>query len=284
VLSLRHACALAAAALLAGCVTLTEQPRAIVAYAGSVAVEHLPCGAASAALAATSNEGAIEASAIRLLTWNIHKQADDGWQRDLGRFVDGADIVLLQEAVLSRELRGLLEGAGFGWVMASSFLYGGHDIGVLTASRVAPAASCTERIGEPLIVVPKSGVVTWFRLQGGDAPLAVVNLHAINFALTLGAFDRQLTELAAALAGHRGPVIFAGDFNTWTDERRAAVQATAAKLGLREAALSDDRRSRFFGRQVDHVLVRGLDVVDAYAVAVHSSDHNPVIATLRISR
>ena len=85
----------------------------------------------------------------------------------------------------------------------------------------------------------------------------------------------------APLADVTIPLVFAGDFNTWTDERRAAMRAVADKLGLHEVALSQDRRSRFFGKQVDHVLVRGLDVVDAYAVAVHSSDHNPVIATLR---
>ena len=43
-----------------------------------------------------------------------------------------------------------------------------------------------------------------------------------------------------------------------------------------------DTRTRFLGQQVDYVFVRGLDVVDAEAPAVESSDHNPVIATLRL--
>ena len=34
--------------------------------------------------------------------------------------------------------------------------------------------------------------------------------------------------------------------------------------------------SRFFGREVDHILVRGLTVVAAATIAVKSSDHNPV--------
>jgi endonuclease/exonuclease/phosphatase (EEP) superfamily protein YafD len=38
----------------------------------------------------------------------------------------------------------------------------------------------------------------------------------------------------------------------------------------------------FFGHQLDHILVRGLDVVDAEAIPVESSDHNPVRATFRL--
>ena len=38
------------------------------------------------------------------------------------------------------------------------------------------------------------------------------------------------------------------------------------------------------GRQLDHILVRGLDVVAAEVMRVDSSDHNPVRATLRVAR
>jgi len=276
---------LAVAALcgaLAGCVTLTEQPRALIWRAGALAVRTLSCDAARTAVAKATSTDGLDPRAIRVVTWNIHKQADDGWQRDLVRFLAASDVALLQEAVLDDELGGIVERAGMGWVMASSFLYGGHDIGVLTAARIAPLASCTERIGEPLIVVPKSAVVNWYRLQGRDDALAVVNVHAINFSLTLGAYEAQLTVLADTLAAHRGPVIFAGDFNTWTDTRRDAMNALAARLGLVETRFTDDRRSLFLGKQLDHILVRGLDVVEVMAIPVQSSDHNPLIATLRV--
>jgi endonuclease/exonuclease/phosphatase (EEP) superfamily protein YafD len=270
----------ALAAALAGCVTLTDEPRAIVLRGGEPSVQRLPCDGVHPGHAGSA--GALDPGAIRVVTWNIHKQSQAGWQRDLARLVASSDVVLLQEAVLDRELRALVEGDGFGWIMASSFLYLGRDIGVLTASRVAPVAACTERVGEPLIVVPKSSIVSWFALAGRDQPLAVVNLHAINFSLTLGSYDAQLAALAAALADHRGPIVFAGDFNTWTDARRDAMNALAARLGLVETRLADDRRSTFFGHQVDHVLVRGLEPVAVEAIAVRSSDHNPVVATLRV--
>jgi endonuclease/exonuclease/phosphatase (EEP) superfamily protein YafD len=46
---------------------------------------------------------------------------------------------------------------------------------------------------------------------------------------------------------------------------------------------AEDARTRFLGQQVDHLYVRGLEVVSASTPSVQSSDHNPVLATLRIA-
>jgi endonuclease/exonuclease/phosphatase (EEP) superfamily protein YafD len=106
-------------------------------------------------------------------------------------------------------------------------------------------------------------------------------VHAINFALTLGAYRAQFDALAEALAEHRGPLILAGDFNTWTNERASVVRDVAERLHLTEVPFAVDRRSVFFGHQLDHIFVRGLMPVAAMARDVTSSDHNPVAATLR---
>src|SRR5207244_3963736 len=155
----------------------------------------------------------LDPQSIRVLTWNIHKEDDQGWQRDLATFVRDNDIVLLQEVVLHEPLRRVIEQAGLQWVMASSFLYGGNDIGVLTAARVSPYASCTERVVEPLLRIPKSAVLSWFDINGMNVKLAIVNVHAINFSLSLEAYRAQFEALAEALAAHDGPIIFGGDLN-----------------------------------------------------------------------
>jgi endonuclease/exonuclease/phosphatase (EEP) superfamily protein YafD len=285
----RRLLAAAAATLplaLAGCVSITVQPRALLLDSdGRVQVQSLACtGPALAARAAraVAEDQALDPHSIRLLTWNLHKQEDAGWARDLARFAATQDLLLLQEATLDPALREVVEGAGLQWVMASSFLYSDVDIGVVTGSRKAPLASCTQRVVEPLIRIPKSGVITWFRLAGRSQTLAVVNVHAINFALTLGGYREQLEHLAAALETHRGPIVFAGDLNTWTDSRNAVVQAVAQRLGLTELKFERDMRTLFLGRQLDHILVRGLEAIDVEAIPVRSSDHNPVRATLRV--
>jgi endonuclease/exonuclease/phosphatase (EEP) superfamily protein YafD len=216
------------------------------------------------------------------MTWNIHKESDSGWQKDLDTLARASDIVLLQEVTLQPAVRDILRDVDLQWVMASSFTFGADDIGVLTASRVAPRASCTQRVVEPLLRLPKSAVISWFGLKGMQKTLAVVNVHAINFSLSIGSYREQMSALADALANHDGPVIFAGDFNTWSAAREDAVNDVARRLGLREIKFEEDKRTLFFGKQLDHILIRGLRVASASAIEVKSSDHNPVTATLQL--
>ena len=273
------------ALLLSSCVMLTALPRAIVQEPdGNLVVRSIPCtaGGVGSHVGDTKLRGALDPAAIHMLTWNIHKQGDAGWDRDLVRFAAGKDLVLLQEAVLSPPLRAILDDEHLRFTMASSFIYGDADIGVLSAAHVSPVAECTERVVEPWLRIPKSATVSWFALEGTNQTLAVVNVHAINFSLSVSGYRSQFESLVGALRNHDGPILFAGDLNTWTDERWTVVREATAALGLTEIKIADDLRSLFLGHQLDHVLVRGLDVVTATVFAVESSDHNPVTATLRV--
>jgi endonuclease/exonuclease/phosphatase (EEP) superfamily protein YafD len=285
-------------AILCGCITLTVEPRAVVSVPGGAArVMTLKCGAVDRVLqtaAASNAEDALDRRPLRLLVWNIHKQGDSGWERDLSGFAAASDVVLLQETVLQQPLRDILDNSGLRWVLASSFLLDADDIGVLTATRVAPIASCTQRVVEPLIRIPKSAVISWLPITdtrtGAQADarasaretLAIANVHSINFELAPDVYRSQLEAMADVLAGHGGPIIFAGDFNTWNDARDGVVAEIAARLGLTELTLRVDERAVFFGRHLDHILIRGLQVIDVSAIPVTSSDHNPLAGTLSI--
>ena len=281
-------------AVLCGCITLTVEPRVVVSVPGGTArVMTLKCGAVDRVLQA-AGEGktadALDRRPLRLLVWNIHKQGDSGWERDLSAFAAASDVVLLQESVLHPPLQEILDDSGLRWVMASSFLLDADDIGVLSATRVAPIASCTQRVVEPLIRIPKSAVISWLPITdtrtdtrtGSRETLAIANVHSINFELAPDVYRSQLEAVADALAGHRGPIIFAGDFNTWNDARDGVVAEIAARLGLTELNLRVDQRAVFFGRHLDHIFIRGLQLIDVGAIPVTSSDHNPLAATLRI--
>lgn len=274
--------------LLAGCVSLTTDPRAVIDEPEGLRVATLQCGnaliAAAPANATSRGNAAVDPAAIRLLVWNIHKQEDRGWEADLARLAHAHDILLLQEVTLQAPLQAILRDAGLRWILASSFIYREADVGVLTAARVAPLATCTQRIIEPIARLPKSAVITWLPLAGTAETLAIANVHAINFTLTLADYRAQLDALAEVLSQHRGPVVLAGDFNTWSAARTAELEALAQRLNLRAVSFVDDRRSRFLGRPVDHVFVRELTVVSAGAEPVTSSDHNPVDVVLRVAR
>ncbi len=278
----RHAAA-ALALLLAGCVTVPAAERLLVPTdARTIAVVARPCGAVAETPAPPAPAPGLPAT-FRLASWNIHKGFDAGWTAELTRIVAADDVVLLQEAWLDDALRATLDAAGRAWRMTGAFLLNGRDAGVLTAARAAPLAACTVRTWEPLLGVPKSALIARFRVEGRAATLAVANLHAINFTLSAqGAYREQLDAVRAELAAHDGPIVLAGDFNTWSDERVGAVEAVVRGLGLASVAFHPDARARFDEHAVDYIFVRGLDVIDARAIAVTSSDHNPVFATLRV--
>ena len=268
--------------LLSSCFTLTMQPRALVLQPdGRILAMTLPCPPSWPDTRGAAQLAKLDARSIRLSTWNIHKQGDAGWQDDLRTLATNSDILLLQETTVQPAVQHILQSSDLGWVMASSFSYEDYDLGVLTAARVAALASCTQRVVEPLLRLPKSAVISWFAAAGKPEALAVVNVHAINFSLSTDAYRAQMSALADALAPHQGPIIVAGDLNTWSAARMKVVDDLAIRLRLTEVALAKDERTLFLGRQVDHILTRGLRVLAARAVAVTSSDHNPVTATLQ---
>lgn len=281
--ALRQATAPIAALALGACVTLTEVPRGLSPESdGALRVAAIGCAALTSAPTAGAAP-ALDPRELRVLTWNLHKQDDAGWDRDLTHFLAGADVALLQEAVLRDDLRAILAVRGLRYTMASAFIYRDLDHGVVTAATVPPLAVCAERAVEPLIRIPKTALIAWYALAGRTETLAVVNVHAVNFSLLQAPYEQQFAALVRPLVAHRGPIVFAGDFNTWSDARLAVLRATADALGLTAIAFEPDLRTRFFGQQVDHVMVRGLELVSATTTAVESSDHNPVVVTLRVA-
>jgi len=265
---------------LGACVTFPYEERVLATdRGGQIIVRALPCGAAALP---TANAQALDGGVLRILVWNLHKNDDPGWQTDLARFAAESDLLLIQEAALTDELRHVVETTGHRWLLASALRWNGREMGVMTAARVEPAGACAKRSQEPLLQVPKTTIIAYYSLAGRSDTLAVANIHAINFTLDLASYRQQLEAVAAELNRHEGPMIFAGDLNTWTAERAIIVNEIAARLGLDQVVPADDARTRFFDQQVDHVYVRGLEVIVASTPVVHSSDHNPLRVTLRI--
>ena len=266
---------------LAGCVNRYVDDRAILLDPARGPVI-APAGCAATTPLVTDNPGAfLDPGSFSLITWNIHKNADPGWESDLSLFAAAHDLVLLQEAHLEPAITNTLEASGHQWTLASAFGLSGRDTGVLTASLGPPRSTCVLRQVEPLLRLPKSAIVASYPLRGRDELLAVANIHSINFALAEGAYQTQLANVIAVLANHSGPLVLAGDLNTWSSGRRSVVEALTLQLGLQEVQIKPDRRRRFFGKQVDYVFIRGLAVLSARVIEVESSDHNPVSVMLR---
>lgn len=258
--------------LLVGCASVPKQDRLLTSAST----------APGQSATARSEARAFEPGTLRVLSWNIHKAKDAGLYADLARLAAQHDLLLLQEAVLDEPLRGLLERDGFSWQMADAFALHGLTRGVLVAARVAPIDGRELRAMEPLFPIPKSAIVAHFQLAGRAQPLAVVNLHGINFSPGVRSFRAQLEAIARELHSHNEPMIFAGDFNTWSERRYDELRAVMNRLGLVEIELRSDERRRAFRHHLDHLFVRGLSVADASSPKLKSSDHNPLLVRLTV--
>lgn len=271
------------ASVLVGCVTIPADHRTLHGNAhGAVTAASAPCTTANLATPAQDADAqGLDATHLRVLTWNVHKTEDDGWREDFARFAANHDLLALQEAVVNDRLRGALAEQGYDWRLTSAFQYLTDDTGVLTAARAPATGACSLRATEPLTRIPKSALATRYRLAGSSATLLVANLHGINFTIGTSSFRQQIEALASQIAAHDGPAILAGDFNTWNSARRAVLDEVASRVGLVPVALADDHRTRFMGEPVDGMYYRGLEVIAATAFPVTSSDHNPVSVTFR---
>jgi endonuclease/exonuclease/phosphatase (EEP) superfamily protein YafD len=189
--------------------------------------------------------------------------------------------VLVQEVSLREDSINVMDGTRY-WSFVPGYQKSGAISGVLTMSRSKPIAQCSFVNFEPLLRTPKATSITEYGLTLTDETLVVVNIHAVNFSMGMGAFERQFAEVREVLASHDGPIIVSGDFNTWRKRRNDIVTGMAQDLGLTSLEFEDDHRVTVFGNHLDHIYVRGLSLLDSTIQIVESSDHNPMSVTLRL--
>jgi endonuclease/exonuclease/phosphatase (EEP) superfamily protein YafD len=218
---------------------------------------------------------------IGLFVWNIHKNKHPDALDDLADMAGDMDLILLQEARHASSLHDHMQSASY-WSFAPGFSTNDALTGVMTLSSVQPLAHCFLQTREPWLGTPKAVGITEFALSDSDQTLAVVNIHGVNFTLGVKDYARQLENIRTVIESHTGPVIVAGDFNTWNDDRDAQVKQLAAELGMTELTFAVDHRVTPFAHTIDRVLVRGLRVRDATTDIVDSSDHNPLSVRLSL--
>lgn len=236
-----------------------------------------------AALAGANNapSAELDASNIRLLNWNVQKNSRDNWRRDFTSLSSERNLVLVQEASLREDSVASMDSSRF-WSFAVGYTRSGAISGVLTMSTARPMAQCSFVSYEPILRTPKATSITQYGLTATEQTLVVVNIHAINFSMGLGAFQDQFNQVRDVLKSHDGPVILSGDFNTWRKKRADFIDSLALELGLTALEFPEDHRVTRFGRYLDHIYVRGLSSLESATAEVDSSDHNPMSVTLRM--
>ena len=215
-----------------------------------------------------------------VLNWNVEKAKHPGLVTEFAAYAERSDLIFLQEAVPLKKAETVIAQSLYE-AFVRGYVQNEIDTGVLTLARTAHLVHCQLLATEPWLRTPKATSVTLYPLAGSDASLLTINLHAVNFSFGVKEYRFQLEAAAELMRAHRGPVIFGGDLNTWSNRRQATLDAVTEELGLTAVPFSPDHRTSRFGRPLDHLYVRDLAWQSSETVQVETSDHNPLIVTLQ---
>ena len=236
---------------------------------------------------------------ITLVNWNTQKGSHPQFESDLAKLFEqvSPDIVFLQEARAD-----LVQVEPMGGYFANGWSYpwpGGVMVGVLTLSRISPVRTdpVSTRYREFFVTAPKVSLITEYSLPDGNS-LLTVNVHLLNFERwgDLKVRD-QLEELKSIMQFHSGPIIMAGDFNTWNEKKLQLVEEITGGLGLTEVMefpdgrTTGDLKSDFLNAvlgihselPLDRIYYRGFSIDSARILPYESSDHRPIAVQLTLN-
>lgn len=226
----------------------------------------------------------LKSESLKAIIWNIKKAEMLDWKADFLKFGQGRDLFLLQEAyerpVFKETLSSLTQ---FTWDMGISFLYrryGDSATGTMVGSLAEPTMAFVRHSPdhEPLVDTPKSFTFARYLVEGKSQELLVISAHAINFETT-GAFKRHIDRAIKEIKLHDGPILFAGDFNTWNASRTAYLYKVCEEQGLSAVIFKNgENRMKFGDHFLDHAFIRGLAVKNAEVISeTNGSDHRPLL-------
>ncbi|MDX1823145.1 MAG: endonuclease/exonuclease/phosphatase family protein [Thiohalomonadales bacterium] len=268
---------------LSGCIHIPSQPTLVTSAADQAQTQTLDCETSLVEPVVTEiAQNGLSPARITLLTWNIYKQYRHDWLFDFQQFSRNKDLVILQEARMDTTLGAVLADSSLQWLMTATFYDQTIATGVLTAARVPSSQHCALYTPEPWIRVPKSILISTYPLTGKKQRLLVANVHGINFSLGLDTYRTQFRNLAKVLRQHRGPIILAGDFNSWREDRELILDELRKEFSLRQVGYENYHRTTVFGNSIDRIYYRGLELVETASPNVSSSDHNPLIVTFKL--
>ncbi len=223
-----------------------------------------------------------ESGEFTVLVWNVFKYKRENLFSDLKKLSEVSDIMMIQEAMHTSEWQETFsQQMPFSFSFFKSFCTENNQAtGVKNAARfklmndvilVSPGR-------EPILNTPKVSGISRVDIPGYGSVL-IVNIHAINF-VSDGVFKDHISQVADYIATQPGPVIWAGDFNTWSPSRQKFLDAKTKALQLVHVnPVNDDRK-----QILDHIYVRGFDIVNAEVLKHTSSDHRPLMAVLKFTK
>ncbi|MDF7669786.1 endonuclease/exonuclease/phosphatase family protein [Orbaceae bacterium ESL0721] len=219
---------------------------------------------------------------LSILVWNIFKQKRIACIPVLEKYVDQTELILLQEAQNSPDLLNFIRDHNKIADQVPAYSFNDLSTGVMTISSSTPILALSFKEREPVIQVPKSALITLYPIANSAETLLVANIHAVNFSIGIKIYQKQIRILLNRVKEHNGPVILAGDFNSWSRQRLFLLYRLIRSIELKPVSFTVDIRKKFRGKPLDFIFYRGLNLENAEIIATTASDHNPLLVNFTL--
>ncbi|SMF14137.1 endonuclease/exonuclease/phosphatase family protein [Pseudobacteriovorax antillogorgiicola] len=219
---------------------------------------------------------------IKIGVWNVFKgNGGMDFFRDFMNIVHRNDVWCLQEVLASPH--GLIDYVpdGYKGIHGASYeRMDGLREGVLNLSRWQSLDERTQVVHfsktEPLVKTPKVAVVSHYYIDKVETRIVNVHQPLVRGRKRAGA---DLLEVMETIGEFDGPVIVAGDFNTFTKKYFNEVCQVMDDYGLSYVSIRQDHRKEL--QRLDHIFQRGFVVERASIITeAKSSDHYAIQASL----
>jgi len=220
-----------------------------------------------------------------VLCWNVYKKNTKlpGFQPFLQKLIQEQkiDFLLFQEANFKDDEKFIL--SDFAFDAAANLEFRGEFYGVLSASRVeSKEAQAYLSEGRESLVGPYKSLLSSSYPFDDGSKLLILNVHAINFRENKR-YYKELERFLELMKSHDGPMIIAGDFNSWNKNRLSKLHKIREELGLNVVPFEQiDEVKSFMGNHLDFIFYRGMELLEFTVKQDHGlSDHNPLFARFR---
>lgn len=221
---------------------------------------------------------------FNIFIWNVLKGKNkEDWAKDFAFYSNQSEVVFVQEGMLDDYMPNVLQRFNnWVWFFACSFIYDQNNFqsGVITGAQAQPVQSTFLRSPgrEPVINTPKMIGLNYFKVKNAELHLLTMNIHGINFTKDSDFVD-QINQAASVIEKHQGPIIFAGDFNTWNGNRLSYLRNKLKNYGFIWSEFKNDSRKL----KLDHLFVKGIKIHKALILEqIKTSDHYPIFAELEV--
>jgi endonuclease/exonuclease/phosphatase (EEP) superfamily protein YafD len=238
-----------------------------------------------------SHERAEFTGTVKVVSYNIALGERTGLAvgefREIPELRD-ADIILLQE-MDPAGAAAMAESLEYDYVYYPSVLHVKHgkDFGTAILTRWLIVSHRKVMLPYEDPIRKSRRAITVAEVTAGAQHALVASAHTETAWMNIDRREAQADSLVRSLVGGHRHAIVGGDFNTFSWEALETLDAVFGRVGFERATAGIGPTAEWgpldiFELELDHIYVRGFDVVEAGKVSeAHASDHKPVWAVLK---